>query len=195
MNGSSIETWAPVPDYEGVYEVSDQGRVRSLDRIDSNGRTVHGKILKPWVAKRRGGGKKTTNHQIVDLNRDGRRKAVYVHTLVLTVFVGERPEGLEACHYDGDPTNNHRSNLRWDTHVGNMADLARHGRHNMTNRTKCPRRHDLREPNLVRSALLKGRRQCHACALARSYAHTHGLGVSQEVSDRYYAEILSGERA
>lgn len=57
------------------------------------------------------------------------RKQVLIHRLVLQVFVGPCPEGMEACHYpDVDPTNNHVNNLRWDTHANNMADAVRHGR-------------------------------------------------------------------
>lgn len=46
-----------------------------------------------------------------------------IHRLVLETFVGPCPKGMECCHADSDPTNNSLSNLRWDTHAGNMADL------------------------------------------------------------------------
>ncbi len=54
-------------------------------------------------------------------------KDVLVHALVLTVFVGPMPDGMEGCHFDGDPSNNALSNLRWDTPKNNKADSARHG--------------------------------------------------------------------
>jgi len=47
--------------------------------------------------------------------------------LVLTAFVGPRPEGMECCHNDGDETNDHADNLRWDTHSANLLDRRRHG--------------------------------------------------------------------
>ncbi len=50
-----------------------------------------------------------------------------IHVLVLEAFVGPRPKGAFACHYDGDPTNNRLSNLRWDTWASNIADMRRHG--------------------------------------------------------------------
>jgi len=53
-----------------------------------------------------------------------------VHRLVLESFVGPCPEGMEARHLDGDPTNNSVSNLRWDTHKTNMGDMILHGRTN-----------------------------------------------------------------
>jgi hypothetical protein len=52
-----------------------------------------------------------------------------VHRLVLEAFVGPCPEGFEGCHFDGDPSNNAVKNLRWDTHLNNMKDIQRHGRH------------------------------------------------------------------
>ena len=62
--------------------------------------------------------------------RDGPRNwTVKVHTLVLIAFVGPRPDGLMCCHNDGDPTNNHLDNLRWDTGSANMQDMIRHGRY------------------------------------------------------------------
>jgi len=55
------------------------------------------------------------------------RVYVYVHRLVLEAFVGPCPDGMEACHNDGDRANNVPSNLRWDTHGNNLADKLAHG--------------------------------------------------------------------
>lgn len=59
----------------------------------------------------------------------GRRKNKWVHRLVLEAFVGMRPDGMECCHNDGDPTNNHVSNLRWGTPKENNGDKVMHGTH------------------------------------------------------------------
>lgn len=59
---------------------------------------------------------------------NGTRKTQLVHQLVLKTFVGPRPKGYDSCHGDGDKSNNHLSNLRWDTRSENMKDLYRHGR-------------------------------------------------------------------
>lgn len=63
----------------------------------------------------------------VTLTENTRRAHTKVHTLVLTAFVGPRPDGMEACHLDGTRTNNNLSNLRWDTRKGNARDSIRHG--------------------------------------------------------------------
>lgn len=52
-----------------------------------------------------------------------------IHCLMLTTFVGPRPDGMVACHNDGDRLNNDLSNLRWDTVQSNVADLMSHGTH------------------------------------------------------------------
>ena len=115
-----MERWLPVVGYEGLYEVSDQGRVRSLSRRVHN-YTKAGRILKP-------GRKLNKNGRLVALQvMLGRGNTRRVHNLVLEAFVSVCPAGLEGCHNDGDPSHNILSNLRWDTHAANMADQVLHG--------------------------------------------------------------------
>ena len=118
------ERWLPVVGYEGLYEVSNHGRVRSLDRriLNSRGsgtRLIRGVMLKPAVCgwKRR--------YQFVYLRRDGLKKHCYVHRLVLEAFVGPCPEGMEACHGANGYADNSLQNLNWGTKVQNMQDKVR----------------------------------------------------------------------
>ena len=93
-----METWKEIAGYEGIYEVSDQGRVKSL---------WHGKekILKP--------GKTTRGYLKVNLYKDGHRKPLLVHRLVSEAFI-PNPQGLETVnHKDEDKTNNKVGNLEW----------------------------------------------------------------------------------
>lgn len=110
------EEWRPALGYRGEYEVSSLGRVRSLSRLNRRGRRMYGRILSPRLKR----------HGRLSVVLCG--KEIYVHRLVLLAFVGPPPDGTEACHADGDPRNNAASNLRWDTHVSNMADRDKHGR-------------------------------------------------------------------
>ncbi len=98
------EIWKACPGYDG-YEVSTLGRVRSPDQILSTAPGSHGY---PQVQLRRG-------------------NVRTVHSLVLEAFVGPRPEGMEACHDDGDKLNAKLINLRWDTPGANGQDKSRHG--------------------------------------------------------------------
>lgn len=58
---------------------------------------------------------------------DGSRVRHYGSYFVLLAFVGPRPDGMEACHGDGDCTNDAPDNLRWDTPTANKVDMTRHG--------------------------------------------------------------------
>lgn len=191
----SEERWLPIPGYEGYYEVSDLGRVRSVPRIVPHAvapLTIRGRIM--CTCKSRGG------HLRVTLARGGKTVTRSVHALVLAAFVGPRPEGLEGCHGDGDPSNNRLSNLRWDTTSNNHLDAVRHGTHSRTRRKKCPGGHDLRVPNLKPATLAKGRRQCLACSRAKGVYACYiresrrvalpNLPTPEALADAYYEEIM-----
>ena len=112
-----METWLAIQGYEGRYEISDRGRVRSL----STYRSTSGGELKPWVQNR--------GYRYVTLRSPhGEKKSCAIHRLVLEAFVGPCPPGHQVAHGDGDPTNNAVTNLRWATAKENIADRSAHGR-------------------------------------------------------------------
>ena len=154
------ETWRPVVGYEGSYEVSDCGRVRSLDRISHGARA--GRVLTPHIGANNG-------YLYVTLYRTPERRRAYVHTLVLESFVGQRPEGMEACHNDGDRTNPRLDNLRWGTHSDNINDVVTHRRHFQAQKTECARGHEFTLENTRIGT--RGERICRSCARARSAAY------------------------
>jgi hypothetical protein len=82
------------------------------------------KLVKQVEMKRRSG---RVYALAVNLEDGDRRALEYVHRLVLSAFVGSCPEGLEGCHFDGNPFNNRLVNLRWDTRLANTHDSIRHG--------------------------------------------------------------------
>jgi len=110
-----IENWRPVVGYEGLYEVSDLGRVKSLGRPGWPGR-IFAKTVSP-----------TVGYIQASLSRCGKAKLFMVHSLVLAAFVGPRPRGMEACHNNGVRTDCSLANLRYDTRRGNNADKWKHG--------------------------------------------------------------------
>lgn len=97
----SQEQWRDVPGDPGL-------RVSNLGRKERHGTVIP---TKGWVW----------------VNGRGPTK---IAVLVLEVFVGPCPPGMECCHYDDDPTNNTVSNLRWGTHQSNMQDRSRNGKSN-----------------------------------------------------------------
>ncbi len=119
-----MENWKDIPEYEGLYQVSDLGRVRSLDKVviqkDGIARKMKGKILKSRQEV-------TQNRHYVDLYNNKKRKRFYVHSLVVLAFIGERPEGYDICHISGDNQDNRLANLRYDTKSQNQIDIYRQG--------------------------------------------------------------------
>ena len=112
------EEWRTIPDSPG-YEVSNHGRVRSVDRVvfHSNGKIQprKGRILKP-------------NKDKDGYLRVGVNGTTNVHRLVMLAFVGECPEGKQVLHGDDVKDNNHLSNLRYGTNKENIEDALKNGR-------------------------------------------------------------------
>lgn len=122
---SMIEEWRPIAGYEGLYEVSNFGRVRSLDRLCKSSKRsdqwMKGTILKPKINPYR------QNRCTVALGKEGKVSYPYISRLVLMAFIGPAPFGQDAAHWDGNPMNNKLDNLRWATVSENMQDKNRHG--------------------------------------------------------------------
>jgi hypothetical protein len=190
----SEEQWRPVVGFEGKYEVSDYGRVRSVDRLvhDRDGRRTRefrGKVLVPWQSSQYG-------HVSVSLSaRPGPMKR-QVHVLVAEAFLGPRPDGLLVLHGPNGVRDNSVGNLRYGTPRQNLLDTNRDGTNHHRNRTHCPRRHPLRAPNLVASVARRGHRECLACRRANANLHTarkrHGIELDLAFeADRHYARITA----
>lgn len=127
---SDAEIWKPLPGYGNHYLVSNFGRIQSRDRevkkaCTGIGRGVcvqkyKGRLLKPFMTSKYG-------HMSVHIGVDGEKHVLAMHRAVLLAFVGPAPEGMEACHNNGDASDNCLDNLRWDTHLANNRDRIKHG--------------------------------------------------------------------
>lgn len=181
---SNQEVWKPVTGYEGFYEVSSLGRVRSLDRVAANGRFFEGAVIKP--------SENYNGHFRVTLYKSRGRKQCWVHRLVLEAFVGPRPANYDACHNNGVPSDNRAENLRWDTRSANAKDRVLHGNHYNYEKEKCPRGHLLVQPNLKPADYKRGWRNCLACARAKNYVYSHPELKSdfKRIADERYAAIM-----
>lgn len=124
------ERWLPVIGYEGLYEVSDLGRVRSLDRLVGGpygpaSRIFPGRVLALQINRGSKG------YPFVFLYREGRGQHCAVHILVLTAFDRPCPPGTEALHGPGGKSDASIANLRWGTRSENVgADRLRDGQSN-----------------------------------------------------------------
>ena len=113
---NEIEIWRDVPNYEGIYQVSNLGQVKSLERFrkGKNGClvTVKEGILKPLITR--------NGYYNVILRKNSIGKNYLVHRLVWIAFNGSIPEGYEINHLDERPANNALSNLSLVTHKENI---------------------------------------------------------------------------
>ncbi|SLH06239.1 NUMOD4 motif-containing HNH endonuclease [Mycobacteroides abscessus] len=166
------EQWRPVVGWENLYEVSDQGRVRSLDRMVPVGR--HGKptfragrVLKPSP-----GATEYPRVTLIDA-ASGLKRFANIHSLVLEAFIGPRPDGMECCHNDGDRSNARLSNLRWDTRSENTLDAVRQRTNHNAKKQTCPNGH-------LYDGIYHGKRgaarYCKRCTKARAQRRSRDLG-------------------
>lgn len=121
------EIWKDIPGYEGKYQASTEGRIRSLDRKvrgvchftgEEFYRTIKGRILKPGQYCKNG-------HLSVVLGHG--TPGPPVHRLVMLTFVGEPPDGTEVLHKNGNPQDNRLENLRYGTRTENILDVYHQG--------------------------------------------------------------------
>lgn len=149
------ERWLPVVGWEGFYEVSDWGRVRSLPR-------VAGPRPRYFPGRMRKTPRGADGYPRVTLSAQGTKSGpLLVHRLVMRAFVGPCPEGQEVRHLDGDSSNCSLENLTYGTHSENERDAVRHGTHYWAAKTHCPKGHAYDEGNTY--ILKDGRRACRRC--------------------------------
>lgn len=119
-----MEEWKDVPGYEGIYEVSSFGRIKSIARM----KQARVDYLPYQTTERFLYQQKSKNgYMMVCLAKDGAKRTYSVHRLVLRAFLGEPQHKHEACHANGIRDDNRIENLRWDTRVNNFKDRESHG--------------------------------------------------------------------
>ena len=114
-----IEKWKPIKGYEGLYEISNLGNVKSLGRTDRFNKKWGCRIMKPtYVGK---------HYKMVRLCKDGKTKNKKVHRLVAEAFI-PNPDGKpQVNHIDGNKDNNIVSNLEWVTNSENQIHARANG--------------------------------------------------------------------
>lgn len=112
------EIWKDIRDYEGIYQVSNLGRVKSFDIKDKLGRIRKGRVLK--------GCKNTKGYLLVNLYKNNMGCGKLIHRLVAQAFIPNPENKPQVNHIDENKTNNMVSNLEWSTSKENN----NHGTHN-----------------------------------------------------------------
>lgn len=171
------EEWLAVVGYEGLYEVSSHGNVRSLDRTLTAPRggeyVLVGRTLQPDYRNNKGHGR-------VTLYSAGSGTRLWIHRIVARSFLGEPPiEKPFVLHWDDNPKNNRVDNLRYGNTQDNTDDAIRNGTH-PGSVTHCPKGHEYVSENLVGNRL--GGRRCKTCEL-ESDRMRHFDKIGKGVSD------------
>jgi hypothetical protein len=169
-----LEIWKPIPGYEGLYEISNNGRVKVLERV----------VLSRCPRKRKerilGFGSRG-KYRSVGLTKDGVRKHHAVHRLVTLAFVGEPPTPFhQPNHKDGDPGNNRDDNLEWMTFSENIVHSYRVlGRVNsFERRMQVPRGQYHKKAKLTDELVLEIKIASQAGQTIKSLAERHGVNIS-----------------
>lgn len=109
------ESWKDIKKYEGLYQISNLGRVKSLERF-ANGKGGRKRLVKERILKTKVHGH---GYEAVAISKDGKKTTFSVHRLVAIAFI-PNPEFKETVnHIDGVKTNNVLANLEWATHKEN----------------------------------------------------------------------------
>lgn len=140
-----MEKWKEIKGYEGRYEVSSLGNVRSISHFDKNGHYYKGRIRKLTRGKQ--------GYMRVRLSLDDSTVTMSVHRLVAAAFI-DNPNGYNVVnHLDNNTSNNNFNNLEWVTYKGNMQYAAKQGRmHGCTRNLK-----KAQESNKIKVIAKKGK--------------------------------------
>lgn len=113
------EIWKDIKGYEGMYQVSNLGRVKSLDRVGVDGKKYKGRERKVIVGK--------VGYKVVDLYIGGKRETKSIHRLIAESFIPNTNDNPEVNHIDHDKLNNSIENLEWVTRRENFNAAIKYG--------------------------------------------------------------------
>jgi hypothetical protein len=116
-----MEKWQDIPGYEGIYQASSYGNIRTCEGKTTSNKRFGIRRWKSRILKGRGDNLRTGRR--VSLWKDGKCKDWLVARLVAITFLGEPTEGFTVNHIDGNRLNNHIENLEWLS----LADNIKHG--------------------------------------------------------------------
>lgn len=157
------EEWLPVPGWEGLYEISSTGRIKTLPRVVPHWRGGVSTRPERFMALR----PDKDGYLQVTFKRPGVSEHFRVHRLVALAFLGRPPEGKTwALHRDGNVANNSSSNLYWGDQADNEQDKIRHGTHQETRKTHCTQGHPYSKENTYIPPQTTYR-QCRICRRQR----------------------------
>ena len=179
--------WKSIPGYEGSYEASDDGQVRSVETYARIGRgegyvrRFHSRVRSLHTDK--------AGYKRVTLKSNSVTRNHLVHHLVLEAFVGPKPTGKECRHLNGNPADNRLENLQWGTSSENSYDVVRHGHHPSAKKTHCKNGHEFTPENTNTTS---SGRQCRTCNNERAKAWYEAHKGPKQTDNKAKTHCLRG---
>ncbi len=152
--------WKDIPGYEGYYQASRCGQIRSVDRVIETRRRCNYNLKGRIISL----SENELGYLVVVLCRQCKAKSFKVHQLIALTWIGPRPDKMEVCHGELDRKNNSVGNLRYDTRSANQLDCRRdgHGKHRPVRRSD-----GLEFTNIAMAAEFTGCLQNHITTVCR----------------------------
>lgn len=180
------EIWKAIPGFEGIYEVSSKGRMKSLPRTVTHGAsgylTIRGRILKY---------SQSGKYPSARLYLEGEGVNRTIHRLVAEAFIPNPGDLPLVLHKDDNPENYGLENLKWGTVEENSRDAKDNKRNANLEKKECKRGHPLSGRNLVESML--PHRSCKACSRERARAHSRSEEFNLDRANEQYLKIIQEE--
>lgn len=119
---SRKEIWKDIPGYENLYQVSNNGRIKSIghytrNNINGGTRLTKGIVLSPYIMP--------NGYYQVQLSKKGKKEKHYVHRLVALAFLNNEKNMSDVNHIDGNKSNNFVENLEWCSHRDNQIHMVK----------------------------------------------------------------------
>ncbi len=156
----SKEIWKDIKDYEGLYQISNMGRVRSLERQTSHGHKLIERILTPVNDK--------DGYLGIRISKDGTAKGFKIHRLVANAFIPNLENKPTVNHIDGNKKNNAVCNLEWATHSENARHAYNTGLQPLKS-MKGLQKLTIEQAEIIRTKYTPGSKKYGARALGRKY--------------------------
>lgn len=172
--------WKPVKGYEGLYEISNTGLVKALER-----RVDRGKCHRTWETHIKRYGVDGNGYFRVSLSKDGVNKTHKVHRLVAQAFI-DNPNNLpQVNHIDGNKQNNHVDNLEWCTNSENQKHACKLGLKRLDGEFNPQSKLSQSDVNNIRAVYKPRDKEFSTVALAKKYG-VHRKTITRIVTGQYW---------